>query len=82
MVRDMTVDPWIIVKRGESLNKYALIDENKKNNQKAEDLINQAIRDFIENMRRIKVQFPNVGIGDTETDESIIQEVYDQLHVL
>jgi len=38
------------------------------------------IKEFAAKIREIKRKYPDCGIGDTETDELIIMEVYEQIH--
>jgi len=38
------------------------------------------IKEFAAKIRELKRKYPDCGIGDTETDELIIMEIYDQIH--
>ncbi len=59
------------------MNKYSLLVEDWK---PVEDLIDGAIDVFISTMRTIKQSHPEAAIGDTDTDQEIIQEIYSHLH--
>lgn len=65
--------------------RYSLLYDvdNPKSKRDAEitkELIDSIIKLFARRLRRIKKVFPDVGIGDTETDEEISYEVFCMIH--
>lgn len=42
--------------------------------------LKSAIEKFNTEYQRIKNSYPNIGIGDTATDEAIADEVYSRIH--
>jgi hypothetical protein len=59
-------------------NPFALYD--KSDRDEATKKLDKAISLFGEMYRQIKEAHPDVGIGDTETDEMISDEVYSEIH--
>ena len=59
-------------------NPFALYD--KTDRDEATKKLDKAISLFGEMYRQIKEAHPDVGIGDTETDEMISDEVYSEIH--
>ena len=57
--------------------RFALLN---KEWQRTEKEIMDLIRQFSSGLRQIKNRYPDSGIGDTETDELIIEEIYSQIH--
>ena len=48
--------------------------------QRTEREIMELIRQFSFELDQIKNRYPDAGIGDTETDELIVDEIYNQIH--
>ena len=63
-------------------NKYALytIEGKEKEQSQATEKIDKAIDLFGEMIRQITIANPDLGIGDTETDELITDDVYSEIH--
>ena len=59
-------------------NPFALYD--KSDRDEATKKLDKAISLFGEMYRQIREAHPDVGIGDTETDEMISDEVYSEIH--
>ena len=59
-------------------NPFALYD--KSDRDEATKKLDKAISLFGEMYRQIREAHPDVGIGDTETDELISDEVYSEIH--
>ena len=59
-------------------NPFALYDNPDRD--EATKKLDKAISLFGEMYRQIKEAHPDVGIGDTETDEMISDEVYSEIH--
>ena len=59
-------------------NPFALYD--KSDRDEATKKLDKAISLFGEMYRQIREAHPDVGIGDTETDELISDEVYSDIH--
>ncbi len=59
-------------------NTYKLYDH--KDRDQANKKIDKAISLFGEMIRQITIAHPDVGIGDTETDECIVDDVYSEIH--
>jgi len=57
--------------------RFALLN---KEWQRTEKEIMELIRQFSSGLKQIKNRYPDAGIGDTETDELIIEEIYNQIH--
>jgi len=60
-------------------NVFGLIGDDSEN-QQATKLIKKSCNEFIKSIHNIKQQFPEVGIGDTATDEAIVDYIYHKLH--
>jgi hypothetical protein len=60
-------------------NKYLLIDDDKIN-QRVEKKIDKAISLFVKKILSIRKKYRTSGIGDTETDSVIIDEIYEKMH--
>jgi len=45
----------------------------------AKELAN-IVFEFVEKYKAIKKKYPNVGLGDTATDEAIVDVIYDLIH--
>jgi len=61
-------------------NKYELLDDDARNNVAATKKIDKAIEQFTKRLVQISKQYPDVGMGDTATDEAIVSEVYSEIH--
>jgi hypothetical protein len=59
-------------------NPFGLYDKSDKD--EATKKLDKAISLFGEMYRQIREAHPDVGIGDTETDELISDEVYSEIH--
>jgi hypothetical protein len=59
-------------------NPFGLYD--KSDRDEATKKLDKAISLFGEMYRQIREAHPDVGIGDTETDELISDEVYSEIH--
>tara|TARA_B100001250_G_C19612694_1_gene705703 strand:+ start:398 stop:622 length:225 start_codon:yes stop_codon:yes gene_type:complete len=59
-------------------NPFGLYDRSDKD--EATKKLDKAISLFGEMYRAIREAHPDVGIGDTETDELISDEVYSEIH--
>ncbi len=58
------------------MSKYALLADEEP----VEQLLDSAIESFVRVVLAIRQTYPQAGIGDTATDEAIIQEAYGFLH--
>ena len=68
----------MITKEQIDKNPFALYD--KSDRDEATKKLDKAISLFGEMYRQIKDAHPDCGIGDTETDEMISDEVYSEIH--
>ncbi len=68
----------MITKKQINKNPFALYD--KSNRDDATIAIDKLISKFGEEYRKIRDKYSDVGIGDTETDEMISDEVYSEIH--
>ena len=59
-------------------NPFGLYDKSERD--EATKKLDKAISLFGEMYRQIREAHPDVGIGDTETDELISDEVYSEIH--
>ena len=59
-------------------NPFSLYDRSDRD--EATKKLDKAISLFGEMYRQIREAHPDVGIGDTETDEMISDEVYSEIH--
>ena len=59
-------------------NKYLLYHENLA----AENAIDSAITMFCLTYKQIQTAFPNLGIGDTATDEAVTRALFTQLRTI
>ena len=57
--------------------RFALLN---KEWQRTEREIMELIKQFCYGIEQIKDRYPDAGIGDTETDELIVDEIYNQIH--
>ena len=57
--------------------RFALLN---KEWQRTEREIMELIKQFSSRLKQIKNRYPDSGIGDTETDELIVEEIYNQIH--
>ena len=57
--------------------RFALLN---KEWERTEREIMELIKQFSSGLKQIKNRYPDSGIGDTETDELIIEEIYNQIH--
>ena len=48
--------------------------------EKATRELAEAVYEFYEKYKKIKEKYRNVGIGDTDTDKSIISVIYELIH--
>ena len=62
------------------MSKYSLLCDNKKDSVKCANEIDKAIKAFGKQLTLIDLSYPDAGIGDTATDEQIIDAIYDYVH--
>ena len=60
-------------------NIFSLIGSHK-DNVKASKEIKKAIKLFVLRINDIRTCYPEVGIGDTATDEAIVDKIYKEMH--
>jgi len=59
-------------------NHFALYD--KTDRDEATKKIDKAIKLFCKRITQIRTEHPEVGMGDTETDECITDVLYSEMH--
>jgi len=66
----------------EKANPFSLYDIKGKEKQRIECTrkIDRAITKFGDEMRRLGKLYYDLGVGDTESDELIVDEVYSEIH--
>lgn len=57
-------------------NLYGTAEQQHEVNKR----IDQAIDEFVDEIKKIRSENPEVGIGDTHTDENISEEVFRRIH--
>jgi len=62
----------------EEMEFYLYDDEEGYLEAQAE--LEQAVRAFASQVAQIADKYPDVGLGDTSTDEAIVQRVYELIH--
>ena len=62
-------------------NIFSLIGKHG-DNVKAEKEIKETIKLFVLRIGEIHSRYPEGGIGDTSTDETIVAEIYEEIHKL
>lgn len=65
-------------------NRYALLGRDEeakvKSIEQAEAELNELVRSVVVSYDGIKGKHPDIGIGDTATDEAIAHQIYHAIH--
>jgi len=68
-------------------NKYSLLNYDCEDERpemsdvkKVTEEVDALIKDFISKYKAIGKKYPNAGIGDTATDECVVENLYGPLH--
>lgn len=59
---------------------YALLSDNPKENEDCRKEIAKLNKEYAKKLKAIEKQYPNCGIGDTQTDELIVNDLYSRIH--
>lgn len=69
-----------MTKKKPTTHYYALLHDDPAVNDKAGEAITNALRKCADEIKKIEKKYPNVGIGDTATDEEIADVFYGMIH--
>ena len=69
-----------MIENSEQENTYSLLSGNLDEIINATSAIREVLTIATKKIEDIKTKYPNVGIGDTETNENITEDFYDMLH--
>ena len=61
-------------------NTYYLLGDNLALKNECTREITELIKDFAKNLKKLEKKYPTLGIGDTQTDEGIVEEIYNEIH--
>ena len=54
--------------------------EERKSREKAAAEIDEILYDFCSKLADIKTRYPHLGLGDTVSDEEIVEIIYSKIH--
>lgn len=61
------------------MSKYELYSD-VKGSKAARAALGKLISRFSKDYKALSKKYPDVGLGDTETDEAIVEEIYERIH--